>query len=67
MWRRDTRLGKVVPPPRLLFPLYSSCIWITVTLKLVVGVKPVPCVHRGEEVVVYVGLHGNLDRVEDVR
>lgn len=67
VWRWDTRLGKVVPPPRFLLPLYSSRIWITVMPKLVVGVKCLPCAHVGEEVIVYIGLHGNLDEVEDKR
>lgn len=67
VWRWDTRLGKVVPPPRFLLPLYTSRIWIIVTLKLVVGVKSVPRVHRGEEVIVDIGLYGNLDEVEDKR
>lgn len=67
VWRRDTRLGKVVPPPGFLLPLDSSGIWITVPLKLVVGVKSLPRVHRGEKVIVYIGLHGNLDQVEDKR
>lgn len=47
LWWCDTRLGKVVPPPWFFFPLYSSFnyIWITVALKLMVGVKSLPCVH----------------------
>lgn len=65
VWRWDTRLGKVVPPPRFLLPLCFCRIWITVTLKLVVGVKSLPRVHRREEVIVYIGLYGNLDEVED--
>lgn len=63
----DARLGEVVPPPWLLLALYISigCMWIVVALELIVGVKSIPRVHRGEEVVVDVGLHRDLGEGEE--
>lgn len=63
VWRCDARLGEVVPPPRFLLPLYPSLpgIDFPVALKLVVGVESIPWVNHGEEVVVNIRLHRNLD------
>lgn len=63
VWRWDARLGEVVPPPWFLLPLYPPLThdWLAVALKLIVGVESIPCVDCGEEVVVDVGLHRNLD------
>lgn len=63
VWRWDARLGEVVPPPWFLLPLYPPLTydWLAVALKLIVGVESIPCVDCGEEVVVDIGLHRNLD------
>lgn len=61
VWRRDARLGEVVPPPWFLLPLYPSFTYVAVALKLIVGVKSIPCVQCGEEMVVDIRLHRNLD------
>lgn len=62
VWRWHARLGEVVPPPRLLLPLYSFLgdNWLAMALELVIGVKSIPAVCHGEEVVIYVWLHGKL-------
>lgn len=61
--RWDARLGEVVPPPWFLLPLYPSFTYVclAVALELIVGVESIPRVHCGEEVVIDIRLHGNLD------